>query len=95
MAGVGTGLVGEGQTIDITTATSMTMWMKGSAPGMVVHVEIATADIADFAFYEQVFILTADRAQYTIDFTDFINFTQPSWTTTPVEFNKTQVQKIQ
>jgi hypothetical protein len=91
--GVGSGFVPEGEVIDMSTATEITFWMKGSAP-MTVRVEIATADILDFAFYRIEADVGLAWAEYTIDFSDFINFAQPSWGD-PADFNPVQIQKIQ
>ncbi len=96
--GVGTGLhpeVDNGGMLDISTATKLTMWMKASAPDMVVRVEVATGDITDHGMFRSEFPLTTEWALYEIDFSDVLNFAQPTWAEPVEAFAKDMVQKIQ
>ena len=93
-AGIGSEFIPAGSVLDMTTATTLQFWMKGSAADMTVRVEVATKDIIDFGYYRIEAAVGTGWQQYTIDFADFISFTQPSWAD-PVPFNKAMIEKIQ
>ncbi len=93
MVGAGSNFAAEGETLDLSTATKITVWMKASAP-MQVRVEVPTTDILDFAYYRMTADVSTEWTQITVDFTDFITFAQPSWGD-EVDFNPAVAEKIQ
>ncbi|MBD3418578.1 MAG: hypothetical protein GF398_00525 [Chitinivibrionales bacterium] len=95
MVGIGTMLAPEGSSIDISGATAITFQAKASAT-MTVRVEVATAAVTDFAYHRAEFEVSSNWAQYTVNLLDQgIEFKQPDWTQTPVDFDPTTVEKIQ
>lgn len=91
----GTDDVTNPKALNITGATGISFWAKGSV-AMKVRVEITTKGVKDFAFHRGEVTLTTDWAKYTVGLTAGLGgINQPSWTTTPVPFDPTTVQKLQ
>lgn len=83
------------KTIDLTGATALTFWAKASE-AMKLRVEITTTTVTDFAYHRGEVTVGTDWAKQTVMLTAGLGgINQPSWTTSPVTFDPTKVQKLQ
>ena len=97
--GMGTMLCGNGQTLDLSTATSVTFWLKCDKAISLDFQLVDTVNIKDFAYYYSTCTLPAGTwTKFTIALTAGglgSGLAQYSWTTHTVPLSLKTVSKLQ